>query len=90
MTVGFGLSDMTTSLTIALILCLRLLGEAGKDPLKAWLADVYTVSANLTGMPAMSLPFGRTAKGLPVGVQLTAAPFQEERLLQAGLALSQE
>lgn len=67
-----------------------LLGEAGKDPLKAWLADVYTVSANLTGMPAMSLPFGRTAKGLPVGVQLTAAPFQEERLLQAGLALSQE
>jgi aspartyl-tRNA(Asn)/glutamyl-tRNA(Gln) amidotransferase subunit A len=53
------------------------------DPLAMYLADVYTVSANLAGIPGVSVPCGFTAAGLPVGLQLLAAPFEEEKLLRA-------
>ena len=59
------------------------LGEKIDDPLAMYLSDVYTCSANLAGIPAIVLPAGRTASGLPVGVQLMAPPFAEAALLRA-------
>ena len=60
------------------------LGERAEDPLAMYLGDVFTVSANLTGLPAVSLPAGRTAAGLPVGFQLTGRPFDEATLFRVG------
>jgi aspartyl-tRNA(Asn)/glutamyl-tRNA(Gln) amidotransferase subunit A len=61
-----------------------LLGEKVDDPLQMYLEDIYTISANLAGIPAMSVPYGRTSGGLPVGVQLLAPHFEEERLFRVG------
>ena len=58
------------------------LGEKMDDPLSLYLADVYTVSANLAGIPAISIPCGLTPDRLPVGLQLMAPPFAEDRLLR--------
>jgi aspartyl-tRNA(Asn)/glutamyl-tRNA(Gln) amidotransferase subunit A len=58
------------------------LGEKLEDPLAMYLLDVYTVSANLAGIPAISIPCGFTGDGLPVGLQLMGAHFEEERLLR--------
>jgi aspartyl-tRNA(Asn)/glutamyl-tRNA(Gln) amidotransferase subunit A len=63
------------------------LGEKTADPLQMYLADIFTVSANLAGVPAMSLPCGLSAEGLPIGCQLTAAMWDEAALLRAGAAL---
>ena len=60
------------------------LGERAEDPLAMYLGDVFTVSANLTGLPAVSLPAGRTGAGLPVGFQLTGRPFDEATLFRVG------
>ena len=60
------------------------LGEKTSDPLQMYLADIFTVSANLAGIPSMSIPCGFTNAGLPIGLQLQAPPFEEERLLRAG------
>jgi aspartyl-tRNA(Asn)/glutamyl-tRNA(Gln) amidotransferase subunit A len=57
------------------------LGEKTSDPLTMYLSDIYTVSANLAGVPAMSLPCG-TAKGLPVGLQLLGPALGEATLLR--------
>jgi aspartyl-tRNA(Asn)/glutamyl-tRNA(Gln) amidotransferase subunit A len=59
------------------------LGEMNEDPLAMYLQDLYTVSANLAGITAISVPCGITRAGLPVGLQLQAAPFAEEKLLRA-------
>ena len=48
-----------------------------------YLEDLYTVTANLAGVAGISLPCGFTKSGLPIGLQLQAAPFQEEKLLRA-------
>jgi aspartyl-tRNA(Asn)/glutamyl-tRNA(Gln) amidotransferase subunit A len=61
------------------------LGEKTGDPLQMYLADIFTVPANLAGLPGLSLPCG-LAQGLPVGLQLLARPFDEETLLRAGAA----
>ena len=53
------------------------------DPVAMYLQDIFTVQANLTGMPAISLPTGTHSNGLPFGVQLMAKPFDEARLLAA-------
>lgn len=53
------------------------------DPVTMYLQDIFTVQANLAGVPAISLPTGTHSKGLPFGVQLTAKPFDEARLLAA-------
>jgi len=60
------------------------LGDKVDDPLQMYLADVFTVSANLSGLPALSVPCGFTAAGLPVGLQLTGRMFDEAALLRAG------
>lgn len=62
------------------------LGEKLDDPLQMYLQDIYTIPANLAGLPALSLPCGFSGSGLPLGLQLTAAPFGEEALLCAGAA----
>jgi aspartyl-tRNA(Asn)/glutamyl-tRNA(Gln) amidotransferase subunit A len=59
------------------------LGERVSDPLQMYLADVFTVSANLAGLPAISVPCGFTAAGLPIGFQLTGRLFDEATLLSA-------
>ena len=59
------------------------LGEKTSDPLSMYLGDIYTISANLAGLPGISIPCGFTATGLPIGLQLQAAPFEEEKLLRA-------
>ncbi len=58
------------------------LGEKIDNPLEMYLSDLYTVSANLAGVPAMSVPCGRSRDGLPIGLQLQAPAFDETRLLQ--------
>ncbi|MDF1564890.1 MAG: Asp-tRNA(Asn)/Glu-tRNA(Gln) amidotransferase subunit GatA [Deltaproteobacteria bacterium] len=60
--------------------------EKQDDPLAMYLADVFTIPASLAGLPALSLPAGFTAAGLPVGLQLVAPAFQEARLLSVGSA----
>ncbi len=59
------------------------LGELTSDPLAMYLVDLYTVSANLAGLPAMSLPCGQAESGLPIGLHLMAPSLQEDRLLRA-------
>lgn len=59
------------------------LGELVDDPLSMYLVDLYTVSANLAGLPAISLPCGQAKSGLPIGLQLMAPSLEEERLLRA-------
>ena len=58
-------------------------GDRTEDPLAMYLADVFTVYANLAGLPALNVPAGRDAAGLPVGAQLMAPPFGEELLFAA-------
>ena len=58
------------------------IGERVSDPLQMYLADVFTVSANLAGLPAISVPCGFTAGGLPIGLQLTGRRFDEATLLR--------
>ncbi len=65
------------------------LGEKLADPLTMYLSDVFTISANLGGVPALSLPCGFTQKGLPIGMQLIAKPFAEESLFRMAYAYEQ-
>lgn len=58
------------------------IGEKIDDPLAMYLMDVYTISANLAGIPGVSIPCGFTKAGLPIGLQILAAPFEEDKLLR--------
>jgi aspartyl-tRNA(Asn)/glutamyl-tRNA(Gln) amidotransferase subunit A len=59
------------------------IGERIDDPLAMYLSDIYTIGANLAGIAGVSVPCGFTRGGLPIGLQLLAAPFEEEKLLRA-------
>ena len=63
-----------------------LLGSSLQDPIKMYLSDIYTISANLAGIPGLSIPCGKDNKGLPIGMQLLGGCFQEKTLLCAGFA----
>jgi aspartyl-tRNA(Asn)/glutamyl-tRNA(Gln) amidotransferase subunit A len=65
------------------------LGEALADPLQMYLGDIFTVTANLAGICALSVPCGRTAAGLPVGLQILGPALGEERVLRVGHAYEQ-
>jgi aspartyl-tRNA(Asn)/glutamyl-tRNA(Gln) amidotransferase subunit A len=60
------------------------LGEKINDPVQLYLEDLFTVGANLAGIPAISVPAGRTSEGLPIGIQLQAPALQESTLLSVG------
>ena len=60
-----------------------------KDPLEMYLADIYTIGANLGGVPAMSIPSGFTQDGLPIGLQLTAPQLKDAHLCQAAFAFQE-
>jgi aspartyl-tRNA(Asn)/glutamyl-tRNA(Gln) amidotransferase subunit A len=60
------------------------IGEKIEDPLSLYLTDVFTVSANLAGLPALSVPCGLTPDKLPIGLQFTGRPFDEATLLRMG------
>ena len=57
------------------------LGEKVADPVSMYLADIYTVSANLAGIPAISIPCGKT-NNLPIGLQIIGNQFDDEKILQ--------
>jgi len=65
------------------------IGEKTRDPLQMYLSDIYTVTANLSGVPALSVPCGFTPDGLPVGLQVMANQFEESAILRFAEAFMQ-
>jgi aspartyl-tRNA(Asn)/glutamyl-tRNA(Gln) amidotransferase subunit A len=65
------------------------IGDRISDPLQMYLNDIYTTSANLVGIPGMSLPAGFSDKGLPIGVQILSNHFQEQHLFNAGAVIEE-
>lgn len=65
------------------------LGEKGDDPLQMYLSDIYTISVNLAGVPAISVPCGFSKGGLPIGLQMIGRPFEEDIVLRAAHAYEQ-
>lgn len=63
------------------------IGERLSDPLAMYLNDIYTTSTNLAGLPGMSVPYGQSQSGLPIGIQLTAGHFEEQKMLNVAYAL---
>jgi aspartyl-tRNA(Asn)/glutamyl-tRNA(Gln) amidotransferase subunit A len=63
------------------------LGEKTDNPLSMYLSDVYTTSANLSGLPAINVPIGFDSKNLPIGVQFISNFFKEDLLLQVSFFL---
>lgn len=65
------------------------LGDSLSDPLKMYLGDIYTVSVNLAGLPAICVPCGTDKKGLPIGAQMIGNCFEEHKILRAAYAYEQ-
>lgn len=65
------------------------IGERLDDPLRMYLSDVYTIPANLAGIPAISIPCGFTSEGLPAGLQILAQAFREDIIIRAAHAFEQ-
>lgn len=65
------------------------LGESLSDPIRMYLGDIYTISVNLAGLPAISVPCGQDGGGLPIGLQLIGDCFQEKKLIQAAYTYEQ-
>jgi len=66
-----------------------LLGEKVDDPLQMYLSDIFTIPCNLAGLPGLSLPCGFSRQGLPIGLQILANHFQEEKILRVAYAFEQ-
>lgn len=64
------------------------IGEKVEDPLSMYLSDMFTVTANLAGLPALSMPCGKI-DGLPVGIQIIGQPFEENTILEVGKAFEE-
>ena len=65
------------------------IGEKAADPLSMYLSDIYTISANLAGIPAISIPGGFSKTGLPIGLQILAKPFAEEMIFRIAYTFEQ-
>ncbi len=65
------------------------IGEKTDDPLQMYLSDIFTISTNLAGIPGLSVPCGLTSQGLPVGLQIMAGHFEEEKALRVAYNLEQ-
>ncbi|OGX25114.1 MAG: aspartyl/glutamyl-tRNA amidotransferase subunit A [Omnitrophica WOR_2 bacterium RIFCSPHIGHO2_02_FULL_48_11] len=65
------------------------IGEKANDPLSMYLSDIYTISANLAGVPAMSLPCGFSKNGLPIGLQIITQSFAEEMMFRIAYTYEQ-
>lgn len=65
------------------------IGEKLEDPLSMYLSDIFTIPANLAGLPAISIPCGFSKEGLPLGLQIMGRPFDEETMLRAAYAFEQ-
>jgi aspartyl-tRNA(Asn)/glutamyl-tRNA(Gln) amidotransferase subunit A len=65
------------------------IGEKAQDPLQMYLSDIYTISINLSGLPALSLPCGFDAHGLPIGMQIIGKPFDEATMLKLAYGYEQ-
>ncbi|MFH1563823.1 MAG: Asp-tRNA(Asn)/Glu-tRNA(Gln) amidotransferase subunit GatA [Nitrospirota bacterium] len=65
------------------------IGEKAADPLQMYLSDIFTISGNLAGIPGISIPCGLTQDGLPIGLQILAPLFGEEKLLQVAYTFEQ-
>jgi aspartyl-tRNA(Asn)/glutamyl-tRNA(Gln) amidotransferase subunit A len=65
------------------------LGEKTADPVTMYLSDIFTISVNLAGLPALALPCGFDRAGLPIGLQVIGRPFDEETVLRVGHAYEQ-
>lgn len=65
------------------------LGEKVDDPLQMYLSDVFTIPCNLVGLPGLSLPCGFSKQGLPIGLQILAGHFQEEKILRVAYVYEQ-
>lgn len=63
------------------------IGDRISDPLAMYLNDIFTVATNLAGLPGMSLPVSMSTEGLPIGMQLTASYFEEQKMLNVGLLI---
>jgi aspartyl-tRNA(Asn)/glutamyl-tRNA(Gln) amidotransferase subunit A len=62
------------------------IGVLRQDPVQMYMNDLYTIPANLAGLPAIALPFGVGADGMPSGFQLIGKPFGDEELIKIGHA----
>ncbi len=65
------------------------IGASLNDPIKMYLGDIYTISANLAGLPGISLPCGKDSNGLPIGLQLLGNCFKEKNIIRAAYAFEQ-
>jgi aspartyl-tRNA(Asn)/glutamyl-tRNA(Gln) amidotransferase subunit A len=65
------------------------LGEKVDDPLQMYLSDIFTIPCNLAGLPGLSLPCGFSREGLPIGLQILADHFQEEKIFRVAYAFEQ-
>jgi aspartyl-tRNA(Asn)/glutamyl-tRNA(Gln) amidotransferase subunit A len=63
------------------------IGEVSGDPIQMYLNDIFTVTANMAGVPGISVPAGLSAEGTPLGLQLIGRPFDEATLFRAGQAI---
>jgi aspartyl-tRNA(Asn)/glutamyl-tRNA(Gln) amidotransferase subunit A len=63
--------------------------KAGADPIEMYLNDIFTVTANMAGLPGIAVPAGKDAQGLPLGLQLIGRPFDEETLISLGQIVEQ-
>ncbi|MDD4910016.1 MAG: Asp-tRNA(Asn)/Glu-tRNA(Gln) amidotransferase subunit GatA [Candidatus Omnitrophica bacterium] len=69
--------------------CAFRIGEKLEDPLSMYLSDIYTISANLAGIPAISIPAGMSKSGLPIGIQILGKAFDEATVLRAAHSFEQ-